>query len=148
MLPRNGESNRRPPQLHSPLHSIPIQHRRFAMNQVAPACIHPYPPVVIGDDRLNFLKTEIHPIESGILEEKFISDMAALMVEAHPRGPGSMPPGEGNPHDIIGINQVRRRSIQIELRKDSLPVSPPATHYSLAAWCRSRNFRRTPPSRH
>lgn len=78
-----------------------IKFKSDAMNQVAAACIHLKPPVFIGDDRLDFLKAQTHPIESGILDKKFISDMAALMVEANPRRPHSMPPGEwGDPHNI------------------------------------------------
>src|SRR5262245_36804356 len=60
----------------------------------------------------------LHSVGKTVVEEELVSEVAALMIEAEPRRPRSVPVRQNRPHQVVGVQEVERRGREVELRED------------------------------
>src|SRR5207253_8279428 len=60
----------------------------------------------------------LHAVIEPIVEEELVAQVAALVIEAHSSRPAPAAEGQLRPDDVIGVEEVPRGSVEVELRKD------------------------------
>jgi hypothetical protein len=77
------------------------------------------PAIVVGQDGFDLFKTEVQPVKSRLPQQKLIAEMATLVRNTNSRRPPSGSPGYGDAYNIVGVDEVPRRCVQVELSEDS-----------------------------
>ena len=73
------------------------------------------------DERIGDLEAQIlalHAVRDSVVEEELVSEVTALVIEAHPSRPAPAPESQLRTDQVIGVEEIERRSIEVELRED------------------------------
>ena len=79
--------------------------------------VHAERTQLLGQDRLHGLEGEVDPLRLTVQEE-LVTEMRALMIDADAGGEARMAGGDGDPDQVVGVDEVEAGAIEVELTED------------------------------